>query len=116
MTLGDNTPLADLMVISPVDKTQFLVDVKGLARRNYWTVAKKEVRQNLFYILALVPSGGQNLFFILPQVDVNQFVDAEFARCRPEQREAGIDKLRLGVRWQDADQERYREAWKTLPQ
>ena len=34
-TLGHNTLLADLMVVSPIGKKQFLVDVKGLAAPHY---------------------------------------------------------------------------------
>ena len=32
-TLGHNTPLADLIVVNPKD-TMFLIDVKGLAKKN----------------------------------------------------------------------------------
>jgi hypothetical protein len=43
-TLGHNTPLADLMVISPKSHKMFLIDVKGLAGKNYWQIARKERR------------------------------------------------------------------------
>jgi len=114
-TLGHNTPLADLMVISPGGEEQFLVDVKGLAAPNYWQIKKKKRRDNLFYILALVPEGKTNQFFVLTQERANLFIDEEFERCRPEQKERGIDKLRLGIRWRDADQPEFRDAWSVLP-
>jgi hypothetical protein len=115
-TLGHNTPLADLMVISPDEKMQFLIDVKGLAKAgNYWQVKKKNSRDNLFYIFAAVPKDETNQFFILTQEQVNRFIDEEFERCRPDQKALGAEKLRLGVRWKDANQPGFRDAWKALP-
>jgi len=58
--MGNRTPLADLMVVSPVQKEMFLVDVKGLFRKNPWIVKRKPVRDNLFYILAFVPRDEDN--------------------------------------------------------
>ena len=61
-----NTSLADLMAISPNDKKQFLVDVKGSAKPNqYWLIRKKDLRHNLFYILAVVPKTHQINFIFL---------------------------------------------------
>ncbi len=51
-TSGHTTPVADLMVVSPETKEMFLVDVKGLYRKNPWLIKQKSQRQNLFYILA----------------------------------------------------------------
>jgi len=48
------------MVVSPVQKEMFLVDVKGLFRKNPWIVKRKPVRDNLFYILAFVPRDEDN--------------------------------------------------------
>src|SRR5664280_2286235 len=42
-TLGHNTPLADLMVISP-RRRHFLIDVKGLSARNPWLLKRKHPR------------------------------------------------------------------------
>ena len=53
-TQGNSTPLADLMVVSPFSKKMFLVDVKGLYRKNPWIVAPKPERADLFYILAFM--------------------------------------------------------------
>ena len=76
-TLGHNTPLADLMVISP-GKEHFLIDVKGLASENPWLVKRKEPRPGLFYVLAFVPSGRPNRFFLLTQEDANRLVTEHF--------------------------------------
>jgi hypothetical protein len=39
-TMGNATPLADLMVVSPKLKKMFLIDVKGLYRPNPWVVKR----------------------------------------------------------------------------
>jgi len=62
-TMG-NHPTVDLMVISP-SGIQFLVDVKGQYRPNFWPVSQKKKRDRLFYVLAFVPDDGKNQFFIL---------------------------------------------------
>lgn len=72
-TLGHNTPLADLMVISP-RKRHFLVDVKGLKAKNPWILKRKDERTGLYYILVLVPQGNSNRFFILTQAEANRLV------------------------------------------
>ena len=43
-TMGNTTPLADLMVVSPHAKAMFLIDVKGQYRRNPWPIKRKELR------------------------------------------------------------------------
>jgi hypothetical protein len=42
-TMGNATPLADLMVVSPKIKRNFLIDVKGLYRPNPWIIKEKAV-------------------------------------------------------------------------
>src|ERR1700730_1882162 len=76
-TLGHNTPLADLMVISPKEHKQFLIDVKGLAAPNYWQVSRQVPRDDLFYVFAVVPRDAPNRFFIMRQDEVNAGIDAE---------------------------------------
>lgn len=66
-TSGQNTPLADLMAVSPQTKQMFLVDVKGLYRHNPFLIKLKAPRKNLFYILVYVPTDGPNEFFVLSQ-------------------------------------------------
>src|ERR1700761_1492588 len=63
-TSGHTTPIADLMVVSPDTKTMFLVDVKGLYKTNPWVIKRKPIRKNLFYILAFVPTGLPNRYFV----------------------------------------------------
>ena len=78
-TLGHNTPLADLIVISP-KKRHFLIDVKGLSTKNAWIVKRKKPRRELFYVLALVPKGHPNKFFIMAQRDANKLITENFNR------------------------------------
>jgi hypothetical protein len=66
-TMGNTTPIADLMVVSPVGREMFLIDVKGLYRPNPWVLKRKTVRANLFYVLAFVPTNAPNDFFIMTQ-------------------------------------------------
>jgi hypothetical protein len=66
-TSGHTTPVADLMVVSPEAKEMFLVDVKGLYRKNPWLLKRKSPRANLFYILAYVPPDEPNQFFVMTQ-------------------------------------------------
>ena len=40
-TMGNTTPIADLMVVSPIGREMFLIDVKGLYRRNPWVLKRK---------------------------------------------------------------------------
>jgi hypothetical protein len=40
-TMGNATPLADLMVVSPALKSNFLIDVKGLYKPNSWPIREK---------------------------------------------------------------------------
>ena len=112
-TLGNTTPLADLMVISPEEHRSFLIDVKGLAGRNYWQITRKKVRSDLFYVLALVPHGFPNQFFILTQEKVNAGVHAEFLRLQPERQALGEKANRLGLRW--ADVKAFADQWDILP-
>jgi hypothetical protein len=46
--MGNATPLADLMVVSPKRKHMFLIDVKGLYRRNPWLLKRKPQRDDLY--------------------------------------------------------------------
>ena len=112
-TLGHNTPLADLMAISPEQHRMFLVDVKGLSGKNYWQISRKEPRSDLFYVLALVPRGSPNEFFVMTQEAVNAGIAAEFSRLRPEKQALGEKANRLGLRWGDAKP--FADKWKILP-
>ncbi len=80
-TMGNTTPLADLMVVSP-NGEMFLIDVKGLYRANPWIIKRKPVKANLFYVLAFVPAEGPNQFFVMSQEQANSLIQAELARLK----------------------------------
>jgi hypothetical protein len=106
-TMGNRTPLADLMVVSPVLKTMFLVDVKGLYRKNPWIISRKANRADLFYILAYVPDNEPNQFFILTQQQIRRYIDAELKRLG-----RSSDYRVTGILWAQAADH---TDWKILP-
>jgi hypothetical protein len=71
------------------------------------------LRDNLFYVLALVPADGPNQFFRMTQKAVNEGIVAEFGRLKPEKQALGERANRLGLRWLDA--EPYADQWSLLP-
>ena len=97
------------MVVSPKDKTMFLVDVKGLYRMNPWVIKRKAMRINLFYILAFVPTGESNRFFVLSQRDINQHVESELRRLG-----RADDYPMTGITFRQAIE--HEDAWGALPQ
>ena len=103
-TMGHTTPVADLMVVSPNLKRMFLVDVKGLYRRNPWLVKRKTLCDNLFYVLAYVPTDAANEFFVLTQAQANQFVADELKRLG-----LGDDYPMHGFLWSIA--RAHKDAW-----
>jgi len=106
-TMG-NAPLAHLMVVSPMSKKNFLIDVMGLYRPNPWPIKTKATRDNLYYVLAFVPNDTDNRFFILSQEQVNTFVRDELARLgRPD------DYPMPGIDWKQA--EAHENRWDMLP-
>jgi hypothetical protein len=107
-TAGQNAPLADLLVISPKTKRMFLVDVKGLYRRNPWLIKLKALRKNLFYILALVPAGAANEFFVLTQKQATRMMRSELRRLRRPP-----NYPITGIVWKLAQP--YKDAWDILP-
>jgi hypothetical protein len=88
-TMGNRTPLAD--------QKPFLVDVKGLYRRNPWIISRKSAREDLFYVLAYVPEDAPNEFFILTQSQVNHYLDAELKRLGRTS-----DYSMMGILWAQA--------------
>jgi hypothetical protein len=108
-TMGNSTPLADLMVVSPVSKEMFLIDVKGLYRINPWMMKRKIERENLFYVLAYVPEGAQNEFFVMAQRTAYKIIDEELKRLNRPQ-----DYPVTGFVWKCALE--HRSAWNILPQ
>jgi|SRR5665213_1046782 len=113
LTLG-NHPAVDLMVVSP-NGTQFLIDVKGLYRPNFWQVKPKARRDNLFYVLALVPDVGQNRFFVMTQKEVNNDIKNNTDAWRKRNpAKANMDDTRPGVSAKCA--EKHENCWDVLPQ
>jgi hypothetical protein len=107
-TSGHTTPVADLMVVSPTKKEMFLVDVKGLYRPNPWLIKRKPPRVNLFYVLAYVPTGEPNQFFIMTQLQATQFIEDELVRLeRPD------DYSVTGFVWKLALP--HKDSWDILP-
>lgn len=107
-TSGHTTPVADLMVVSPANKKMFLVDVKGLYRKNPWLIRRKPIRTNLFYILAYVPNDEPNQFFIMKQQQITRCIKSELRRLN----RAG-DYPVTGFVWKLALP--YENAWDVLP-
>ena len=107
-TMGNATPLADLMVVSPKLKKMFLIDVKGLYRPNPWVVKRKAARDGLYYVFAFVPDDSSNRFFILSQKQVNDYIVQELTRLnRPN------DYSMTGILWKQA--ERHENRWEMFP-
>ncbi len=88
LTMG-NHPNADLMAISP-NGVAFTVDVKGLRSKNTWLIRRKPKTERLFYVLACVPPGQPNQFFIMSQATTNGLIrgdsstsDIPWKNCLP---------------------------------
>lgn len=108
-TMGNATPLADLMIVSPKLKRMFLIDVKGLYRPNPWVIKRKTVREELYYVLSFVPEKNANRFFILSQNQVNTYVQYELKRLRRPD-----DYPMTGILWKQA--ETHENDWNVLPE
>jgi hypothetical protein len=72
--MGNTTPEADLMVLAPESREQFLIDVKGQSTKNFWRIKEKLPRERLFYVLAYVPLGRSNQYFILRQNELTRLM------------------------------------------
>jgi hypothetical protein len=87
----------------------FLIDVKGLYRRNPWVLKRKPKRDNLFYVLAYVPTEEPNQFFVMSQQQANQFVEDELKRLNRSD-----DYPMTGISWNLALP--HKDAWSALPE
>ena len=106
-TMGNNTPVADLMVGHPGTGVQFWVDVKGQWDSNAWWGSAKAARPNLFYILALVaPQRKEDRFFVLDQAEFNGLVEL-YRNSHPSAKPVG------GFNW--TDPHRFENQWDKLP-
>jgi len=114
-TMG-NHPSVDLMVISP-NKKPFNIDVKGLYKKNIWGVRARPLRGNLFYVVAYVPNGEANHFFILSEAQVNEEVNDEIERARLRASHKGRSDEKAesfpGVSWKFV--EKFKDCWNILP-
>jgi hypothetical protein len=116
LTMG-NHPVVDLMAISPKGK-EFLIDVKGLYKPNYWPVKKREkLKDLLFFVFAFVPTNAPNEFFVLRREEVNDEIDAHQEHIRVVQKAKGkvLDDARYfsGIPWSRA--QGYKDHWRVLP-
>jgi hypothetical protein len=106
-TMGNNTPIADLMV-GTFNGTSFWVDVKGLSSKTAWLARRKATCSELYYILVyLSPIAKADRFFILTQTDAGALLD-QYAVAHPN------DKGKLtgfGFKGPDA----FENAWDKLP-
>jgi hypothetical protein len=107
-TMGNSTPLADIMAVSPLTKQMFLVDVKGLYRSNPWVIKRKPTCEALYYVLAFVPDDAPNRFFVLSQKQVNIYIQQELARLRRPD-----DYPMTGILWRQAGS--HENDWGILP-
>jgi hypothetical protein len=107
-TMGNTSPLADLMVVSPVSKKNFLIEVKGLYNPNPWPIKEKPIRDGFYYILAFVPDNAKNRFFILKQEQVSLYYSAELARFRRTEYKMPY------ILWTQA--EAHENRWRDLPE
>lgn len=105
-TMG-NHPEADLMVLSK-SKAAFVVDVKGLCKKNPFVVSTKKARNDLYYVLAFVPDVGRNEFFVLSQEEVRRTSEAELKRLGRSK-----DYSMPGLSWPCV--QRFKDKWGTLP-
>jgi hypothetical protein len=113
-TMG-NHPAIDLMVVSPKG-VNFLVDVKGQYKPNFWPVRPKMTRDKLFYVLAFVPENVLNQFFILTQDQVNQGIRIDLEHARSLRKAKGLsgDPADFpGIQRKFA--QGFEDAWKVLP-
>ena len=107
-TMGNATPLADLMVLSPAGRT-FLVDVKGQSSRNFWRIKAKADHPQLYYVLTLV--GGPNQpssFYPMSQASLHRLMAAYKARPTIK-----FDERFSGFNWGDATP--FLNQWSELP-
>jgi len=80
-TMGNRTPLADLMVGRQDVTSLFWVDVKGLGSNNSWLIKRRDVKPGLFYILVRVGvKRDGDVFFILSHDEINTLIDDSHRR------------------------------------
>jgi hypothetical protein len=118
LTMG-NHPIVDLMVISPKG-VNFMIDVKGLYKPNFWLVSEKKTREKLFYVLALVANNRENRFFVITQQQANRAIRANLRQAMSRRRAKGLPPRKLSdFRFPGIDHsfaKGYESRWSALPQ
>ena len=105
-TMGNCTPLADLMVLAP-SRRMFLVDVKGQSTRNFWRIKAKDRRDDLFYVLAYVGEPSRNRLLPMTQQTLSDLMH------RYQHSGVRYDERFSGFNWGDALA--CEDAWHELP-
>ncbi|MCR0980577.1 hypothetical protein [Roseomonas populi] len=95
-------------VVSPARRLTFLLEVRGLYRLNPWIIKTRAERDDLFYVLALVPDDGPTRLFVLTQAQVYAFRREELERHK---RPADYHAPGVLLRQVKA----YEDAWDVLP-
>lgn len=107
-TMGNATPLADLMVLGPAGQT-FSIDVKGQSTRNFWRIKAKPLQPNLYYVLTFVSGPGVLAeFYPMSQPTLIRLMGEYQARPTIK-----FDERFSGINWGDAKP--YRDRWSELP-
>jgi hypothetical protein len=108
-TMGNHTPVADLMVGIPHSGQQFWIDVKGQSGRNGWIVKPKKHRPDLYYILVFAGERrADDRFFILSQSEATSLSE-KHKLDHPNARKG----LGGGFSWKAS--EKFDGKWGTLP-
>lgn len=107
-TMGNHTPLADLMVGCP-SGAQFWIDVKGLSSSSSWLVNEKRPHRGLYYVFARVgETRAEDHFFVLTQAEANQAIQ-RYQASHPSSRHE-----MSGFNYRDV--ESFEDAWRKLPE
>ena len=109
-TMGNRTPMADLMVGNPISGKVFWIDVKGIAGHNGgWSARAKTPLPDLFYILVSVANDDRasDKFFVLSQDELNKLVD-DWRAAHPNGSKRGE-----GISWKVAQP--HENKWRILP-
>jgi len=106
-TMGNHTPIADLVVGSQQKSNLFWVNVKGKSSKVHgWYVHEKTIK-NLYYILVSVGEKREaDEFFVLDYKIANQLIADD---RRQHNRKAGFEQIAKKAAVA------YKDAWKRLP-
>lgn len=109
-TMGNNTPVADLMVAQQDGSSPFWVDVKGVASNSAWFVKRRDTLKNLHYILVRVgETRAEDIFFILTHEQINGLISTQDEIGRQK----GHRDVGGGFLWSAPSS--FKDFWGTLP-